>query len=122
MMISKNFRIFSAIVVSCASFNPTLARADVYCSGSINQTYTDVSGNVVIYAPWRGDWTAICNLNYDWKAVKPATCFGWFSSVSTALVNGKGIIIYYTGSQVNCTTLQTYAESPAPFYIRLTSP
>jgi hypothetical protein len=113
-------RFISGMAVTILALAPLTARAEAYCTAIVTQAYTDASGHVTIYAPWRNDWTTLCNLNSPWKGVEPATCFGWFSVVNTAIVNGKSIKLFYADAQTNCATMPTYGYAPAPGYVMLT--
>lgn len=115
-------KVISAMAATILAFAPLTARADAYCSAIVTLAYTDAGGHVTIYAPWRGGWTTLCNLNSAWKGVEPSTCFGWFSVVNTAVVNGKNIKLFYADAQANCATMPTYGDAPAPAYVMLMNP
>lgn len=110
------------LLPALATLIPLSTQASINCAGVLTKAFTDSTGNVIIYAPWRGEWTQICNLNSTWSGVEPATCFGWFSVVNTAIFNGKSINIYYTHAQADCTTLAVYGNSQPPGYVMLTNP
>lgn len=114
------WKIFTAITLGIFGSSP--AWADTLCGPQvITRVLTYSDGRVMIFAPWRNDFTDICNLQTTRNGVTPNTCFGWFSKISTAVAQQKKISIYYlTASGVTtCATIPTYASSPAPGYIEL---
>lgn len=98
---------------------PSTALADAYCSSTVPaQTLTYSNGRVTIFAPWRQDYTDICNTNVSWKGISTTTCLVWFAQVNNAQISGKGLIVYYAGiSQSECATMPLYDNAPAPLFI-----
>ena len=101
--------------------NSAATAADSYCGPTtISEVLTYNDGSILIFAPWRGSYTMLCNVQTNWKGVTPNTCFAWFSTVSTAVAQQKPILVfYYDSAGVDCATMPNYANSPAPGYVKL---
>jgi len=96
------------------------AQADLDCSSATTSAIAEADGQVLVLPAFRGNWTEICNLNQTWHNITPATCFAWFSTVNGSIMYNKQVAYYYTGSvSFTCSTIPTYADSPAPAYVRL---
>lgn len=97
----------------------TPAHADnIMCSGYIDNTFVDTSGNLLVLMNAKGTWTKFCSLTAAWKGVNPQTCFAWYGTINTAVANSKWVIVYYFG-QPSCAAVPTYEDSPAPGYVLL---
>lgn len=115
----KTLKIMMFIAAFVATLSPITATADVYCGSTTPAkviTYSD--GRVTILAPWRGDYTDVCNMNTSWKGVSTTTCLTWFAQIANAYSTGKGLLFYYSGlAQGECATMPLYADAPAPLYV-----
>jgi hypothetical protein len=114
-MIRSNHRVS---IVLTMLFAASAAPAATYCSGTASEYYIDASGKLVIFSTWRSDWTALCSTQGTWNGIAAETCLSWAAMVNSAKVHNKTLSVYYSGD-FNCSTLATYENSPAPFYVRL---
>ena len=97
---------------------PQTAFAQFWCTGTPISVLTNSNGSVIAHMPWRQDWVGVCNVKTSWKGIDPSVCWTWFSYLSTAMVEQKPILVYYSG-EGNCASISTYENSPAPYYVRL---
>src|SRR5262245_31212188 len=109
-------RAFTAAMLLLAAGNS--AHADVYCSGAVYEYLVMADGTLTVRSQWRQDWTARCNVHGTWKNISGETCFSWMSILNSAKTHNKAAGVYYTGSPV-CSTLPTYTDAPAPWYVRV---
>jgi hypothetical protein len=115
-IVSAMFR--AGLLLAFAAGSAETARADAYCSGTVQQYYVQYDGMLVIRSSWRNDWTALCSVQTPWRNVSTEACYTWVGTVTTAKVNNKTVGAYYVGSY-DCTTLATYESAPAPLYFRM---
>lgn len=108
-------KLFATLLILSTSFS---AKATFNCSVDVNRVLVYGNGGINILHSGRNDYTVICNLNTDWKGVKPVTCAMWVGLLQNAQVNNKKVIFYYNG-EGTCGTLPTYGNTPAPVYIGL---
>jgi hypothetical protein len=94
------------------------ARADAYCSGNVLEYLVLNDGMLLVRGNWRGDWTNLCSLQSPWKSISIEACYSWYGLVSAAKIHNKPVGAYYYGS-VECSSLATYGNSPAPLYLRM---
>ncbi|MGK6321315.1 hypothetical protein [Sphingomonas sp. DT-204] len=101
--------------------NSAAVAADSFCGpATISEVLTYSDGSILIFAPWRGSYTMLCNVQTTWKGITPNTCFAWFSTVSTAVAQQKPILVfYYAAVGADCATMPNYANSLPPGYIKL---
>ncbi len=97
--------------------SPALA-APQWCSGSIEMTWLDNSGTVVVVGSWRNDHTLVCSTTQSWNGIAPAVCNAWFRLLLTAQVLKSQVIVYYPEAPA-CNALPTYGSSLAPGYVML---
>jgi hypothetical protein len=101
----------------CLAIAPATA-APAFCSGKILHVLTYADGFVMVLPDFRGDWTAICNLNSDWKGVSPITCVSWLATVTRAQSKAPpaNVGIWYADAP-SCAAVSTYYSAPAPVYL-----
>lgn len=99
------------------------AAADViYCQGTVTTVYIDSYGAVIFQPSYRADYTQVCNVHGTWQGVSSETCFAWFSALLSAKVHNKQVLLQYsTATAYTCANLPTYAGSPQPSYVMVTS-
>lgn len=113
-------KLIAILLFAVAAFLPSSANAAANCIGNVTNLITYASGDVMIYASWRNQWTVICNVNQERQGVKPQTCFTWFSNISSSMTEDKQVRIYYTTiDQAECATMPTYGSAPVPYYVLL---
>lgn len=98
------------------SFFSTNVLASFHCTVDVQRVLVYATGGINILHTGRDDFTNICNLNSDWKGVKPLTCAMWTSLLQNAQVNEQKVIFYYP-DEGSCKELATYSSTPAPVYI-----
>ena len=108
---------FLAILAIATGSLAGAARADVYCVGQVSEFLVFDNGSLTILAPWRNDWTVLCNTQGTWKAIAGETCFSWLAMLGAAKSHNKQVGIYYGGNH-DCATLATYMNAPPPAYVR----
>lgn len=96
---------------------PGAARADVFCTSVPTEVNTRSDGLVMLYATWRNDWIAVCNIDRARGGVSPTTCTTWAAQLVTAASQGKTFGFYYSGA-TSCAAIATYENTPAPNYVR----
>ena len=96
-------------------------RADIQCSGTLSTVHVDNTGNLLVNASWRGDYTKLCNLSGT--PTEMAMCASWFAIAKQAVATGKSVATYYydTTGTLTCATLPTYGATPVPAYLMLKS-
>jgi hypothetical protein len=106
------------VLITIMSLWPGTAFADFWCAGTPSGIFTNSNGAVIVQMPWRQDWVGICNVKTNWKGIDPSICWAWFAHLSTAVNEHKPVTVYYS-DQRSCSTITTYENSPAPYYVRL---
>lgn len=101
-----------------AATTSAVARADAHCTGNVLEHLVYKEGLLMIRSSWRNDWTVLCGIQTPWKGVSTESCFTWFGLVTSARTHNKPMIIYYDNSN-SCAALATYADAPAPAYVRM---
>ena len=97
--------------------------AQIWCSGKITSAYIDNSGYLVVYGPWRGDYTVLCNIKSAWKGIDSMTCLSWMGIALTATSKQQTVYVSYNDpAALACNTLATYGNSPPPVYVMLRYP
>lgn len=109
-------KIFLSILIFVPFFSHS---ASIYCSGKIENSYIDGSGNVTIKGTWRKNWTRICNTS-DSDVVN---CSLWASYVATAVKDNLSVIVSYSANNgETCSSLPTYNSAPKPVYLMIKNP
>lgn len=94
------------------------AVAGAYCTGLISKSLTFADGRVMIFAQWRGEWTAICSLKAEWKGVSTEICWAWYAAINEAVTQQKQVTIYYEPlTQAQCANVGSYDGAEAPGYV-----
>lgn len=107
----------SALALALASASE--AKADAYCAAVPSEVLTRIDGMVIVSTTYRG-WIGVCNVRTAWKGIDPSICWSWFSTVSNAVIQRKGLGLYYSQlAPADCATMGTYDDSPAPYYVRM---
>ena len=104
------------VLAASALLASSPARADVTCAFVPPTAHVMAAGDVLISNGQ--DYFQVCNLRATWKGVEAATCFAWFSTINTAVVEKKAVILWYAGLNV-CSAVPTYSNAPAPLYVML---
>jgi len=99
---------------------PAPAYADGPCSGTVLNSYVTGYGAAIIRGSWGGGYTQICSITSIWKGVSPDVCALWVAKIDSAISTGHTVTLYYYGS-TTCSTIPTYGDSPAPYYVMLNS-
>jgi hypothetical protein len=102
-------------VVLLAGMMPTLAQAELSCSGKINAVLLYNDGSVLVGASWRNDYVKLCNTQDG--AVPSEVCLGWYAAALKARAENTTVGVHYYGTPAaSCITLPTYNNTPAPAY------
>ena len=113
-------KFIGAILAGMGLIFSSTANAAANCGGSVSHMITYSNGDLMILGAWRADWTVICNVNDERQSVKPATCFTWFSEISSSITENKTVSLYYPSiTQPECATMPTYSASPVPSYVMI---
>jgi hypothetical protein len=107
-----------AVATTIAAAFCAPARADIYCSGTINEYLVYCDGTLAINASSRNDWITLCGTQGVLYNVSVETCMTWYSTIAAAKIHNKTIGIYY-GTNLPCASLPTYGSSLAPSYVRM---
>jgi hypothetical protein len=90
------------------------------CGGTIDQTYVDWDGGLLIRPSWRGDYLRICNVrgvaSGNGITIDSAVCKSWLALIMLAATSGKGITIRYADAPT-CSQIPNYYSAPLPEYV-----
>lgn len=95
-----------------------VAQGAVWCNGTINASWVDVSGHVYILASWHISHTQICNLSAVWKGVSPEICASWMAKMDAAVSAAREVTVYYP-DETDCAAVPTYTAASAPNNVML---
>jgi len=109
--------ITAAVIAAGSLLVAANANADIWCSGKLAGVYINASGDVIINASWRNDWTRICNLNA--AAPGTVTCSLWASFATTAWQGNRNVRVMYSGGPTSCSAIPSYNGAPIPDYVML---
>ena len=111
-------KILAAALVSLLPVAPAFANA-VQCNATIGAVLVYSDGSVNVLHSGRGDYTFICNLQNDWKGVKPSTCAMWTSLLQAQKRAAKPAQFYYYsgGAFSSCADIPSYSNAVPPVYI-----
>ncbi|UDF35490.1 UNVERIFIED_ORG: hypothetical protein LHJ69_23580 [Shinella sp. XGS7] len=109
-----------ALILVATLMLPFSTRAELWCEGRVSRVMTYAMGDLMIHADYRGDWTAICNIETPRGGVPPGVCKNWFAQLSMAVALDKAVVVhYYDPSLQSCNTIPAYHAAPAPNYVHL---
>ena len=92
-----------------------------FCKGNIKTLWIEGSGNVYIVGTWREHHTKICNINGEWKGVKPDVCKVWVGTAQLAYAAKSDVLARYDLDSIeSCAAIPTYGAAPAPNYLMVT--
>ena len=115
------FRSIVAAGASCVlAFGLTAgANADsMGCTGTIYGSWVNDQGGVFIRGSWHADHTQMCSLTEVWKGIPTEVCYSWVAKFDAAASTGKSISVWYQNI-ASCSTIATYGNSEAPYYVML---
>lgn len=101
----------------CALFFSAAVSASPQCNGTVDKLLVYNSGLVNVQFSFRNEFTHVCNLQVEWKGVKPSTCAMWVSLMHAQKRAAQQVHVLYDEGTATCANLPIYQNASAPVWI-----